>query len=327
MQTHVLNAFINDLNVAVHTILRTRTLNATERQAFATKLLSKAEALGLATKGPVVLLEELNAYINAKFGTTPSTVYVCGEGFTVKPFTVADLRAEGVAAYIKKIDDQLTEEMRDEPLSMDAFAELLCKLVIRADTSLVPVADHEQLRDELSAYVTAKLNPSNVTTVTIAGQTYAISPVVVDPSLTDPTLNKAVHISDFINKNIELRREAKDIFRPFLIRSIYSHLVGKAFLGHTTTYEAIANEFGLPNKGNQLGSTLSPLLSSIYHFCRNNQQPYLTAIVVRKSGEDKDLPGKGFWDLYNATEDRHERRLMTKDLQAKVFAYWGSLGQ
>lgn len=116
-------------------------------------------------------------------------------------------------------------------------------------------------------------------------------------------------------------------FRPFLIRQIYSYLVGKAFLGHTTTYENIANEFGLPNKGNQLGSTLSPLLSSIYHFCHEHQQPHLTVIVVRKSGEDKDLPGKGFWDLYDATEDRSERRIMTKNLQERVFAYWGSLGQ
>jgi hypothetical protein len=121
--------------------------------------------------------------------------------------------------------------------------------------------------------------------------------------------------------------QSRELFRPFLVRSIYSHLVGKAFLGHTTTYEAIANEFGLPNKGNQLGSTLSPLLADIYHFCRKNQQPHLTAIVVRKSGEDKDLPGKGFWDLYNAVDDRHERRIMTKDLQKQVFAYWGQLGQ
>jgi hypothetical protein len=131
---------------------------------------------------------------------------------------------------------------------------------------------------------------------------------------------------DVMRKQADLQ-ETKDMFRPFLIRSIYSYLVGKAFLGHTTTYENIANEFGLPNKGNQLGSTLSPLLSSIYHFCRAQGQPHLTVIVVRKSGEDKDLPGKGFWDLYDAVDDRAERRIMTKNLQRQVFLYWGSLGQ
>lgn len=120
--------------------------------------------------------------------------------------------------------------------------------------------------------------------------------------------------------------ESVHLFKPHLVKSIYMFLVGKAMVGHTTTYENIANEFGLPNKGNQLGSTLSPILSHIYHFCRSKGQPHLTAIVVRKSGEDKDLPGKGFWDLYNAVDDRNERRRMTRDLQAAVFNYWSALG-
>jgi hypothetical protein len=129
-----------------------------------------------------------------------------------------------------------------------------------------------------------------------------------------------------IRENLEAR------FRPFLIRQIYSYLIGKAFLGHTTTYEAIANEFGLPNKGNQLGSTLSPLLSSIYEFCEKTSQPPLTVIVVRKSGELKGLPGNGFWSLYNkhpviSVETNAARREYTQALQSEVFEYWGVLGQ
>lgn len=129
-----------------------------------------------------------------------------------------------------------------------------------------------------------------------------------------------------------IRTNLESQFRPFLIRQIYSYLVGKATLGHTTTYENIANEFGLPNKGNQLGSTLSPLLSSIYAFCKKHHQPLLTVIVVRKSGELKDLPGSGFWALYNdqpvlAVETIAERREYTRSLQKQVFEYWGNLGQ
>lgn len=169
--------------------------------------------------------------------------------------------------------------------------------------------------------------------VIIQGATYAISPAVVDPSQVDPKMQHAIHISDFIDMTIEERRKAKDeMFRHFLIRQIYNYLVGKAFLGHTTTYENIANEFGLPNKGNQLGSTLSPLLSSIYEFCVKHHQPLLTVIVVRKSGELKDLPGNGFWALYNkhpvlAVETIADRREYTRSLQQQVFEYWAGLGQ
>lgn len=118
-------------------------------------------------------------------------------------------------------------------------------------------------------------------------------------------------------------------FRPFLVRQIYAHLVNRAAQHQTTTYEAIANEFGLPNKGNQLGSTLSPLLSDIYRFCESHNQPHLTALVVRKSGALKGLPGNGFWHLYDdgiAVGDLLTKVNLTKELQAKVFEYWAMLG-
>lgn len=130
------------------------------------------------------------------------------------------------------------------------------------------------------------------------------------------------------------KQQTQDLFRPFLVQQIYSYLVGKALAGQTTTYEAIANEFNLPNKGNQLGRTLSPLLSSIYLFCERVQQPFLTVIVVRKSGELKGLPGEGFWSLYNgktspvlACTDIDDRRARVAALQEQVFEYWAYLGK
>lgn len=230
-----------------------------------------------------------------------------------------------LTAYIKQIDDQLTEELLAAgPVSESAFAKLLCKVVTGADTSMVPEADRKEMLDVLSVYVNEKLALPPVATMTMGGVKYAVTPELADTV-------KKVSNTDVMRKQAE-QQVSEDMFRHFLIRQIYNYLVGKAFLGHTTTYENIANEFGLPNKGNQLGSTLSPLLSSIYKFCETHHQPMLTVIVVRKSGEHKDLPGNGFWALYNkhpalAVETIEDRRRYTRSLQQQVFEYWSALGK
>ena len=234
-----------------------------------------------------------------------------------------------LTAYIKQIDDKLTEALNAAgPVSESEFAKLLCKVVTTADTSMVPEADRKEMLDVLSVYVNEKLALPPVTTMTMGGVKYAVTPELADTV-------KKVRNTDVMRKQAEqqqIRENLESQFRPFLIRQIYSYLVGKAFLGHTTTYENIANEFGLPNKGNQLGSTLSPLLSSIYKFCETHHQPMLTVIVVRKSGEHKDLPGNGFWALYNkhpalAVESIEDRRRYTRSLQQQVFEYWSALGK
>lgn len=122
------------------------------------------------------------------------------------------------------------------------------------------------------------------------------------------------------------------LFEQFIVRQIYQYLVEKAFQGETTTYSEIAIQFGLPASGNQLGAALSPILSKIFIFCANGGQPHLTSLVVRKSGEDKGLPGGGFWDLLRGHSDldvppqRPVRRQVTADLQNEVFSYWSKLG-
>lgn len=270
--------------------------------------------------GPV--LESMCTYIRMRFEEKSiSTIQILGFVLNVhsliSPSVPSFSRQESVDQRLVRLDKDLSAAMGGEPMPQDKFVGLLFNLASKVNPAFVSEKYEGELGARLGAFVSEKLNTPVHGTVSIGGQLYAVSPVLE---------NKPTPNIDAMRRSQEIN-QTRDMFRPYLIRSIYSYLVGKAFLGHTTTYENIANEFGLPNRGNQLGSTLSPLLASIYHFCRNNQQPHLTAIVVRKSGEDKDLPGKGFWDLYNAVDDRHERRVMTKNLQAEVFAYWGSLGQ
>ena len=72
-------------------------------------------------------------------------------------------------------------------------------------------------------------------------------------------------------------------------------IIEKAMQKQTTTYQEIAIKFGLPDSGNQMGVVLSPVLRDIFFWSTNNDMPPLTAIVVRKSGQDKGQPGEGFW--------------------------------
>jgi hypothetical protein len=107
---------------------------------------------------------------------------------------------------------------------------------------------------------------------------------------------------------------------------VYRFLVQKAQNGETTTYESIAKEFGFPDKGNQLGQTLSPILGGIWEWCSQRGQPQLTVIVVRKSGADEGMPGRGFWSMFGenfaASLDQEQKKAMTTILQRQVFDYY-----
>ena len=106
---------------------------------------------------------------------------------------------------------------------------------------------------------------------------------------------------------------------------VYRFLVMKAQKGETSTYEEIAKMFGLPVKGSQLGQALSPILGGIWEWCSQRGQPQLTAIVVRKSGADEGLPGRGFWSMFGngfETFDREKKTAMTTVLQRQVFDYY-----
>lgn len=111
-------------------------------------------------------------------------------------------------------------------------------------------------------------------------------------------------------------------------KAVKFFLEAKATLGLTTTYEEIAMALGLPNSGNAPGATLSPILGEIFHECEVERVPRLTSIVVRKSGQDKGLPGKGFWYLlqtHDATElDRAVKRELTAGFQRAVFDHYAA---
>ena len=113
------------------------------------------------------------------------------------------------------------------------------------------------------------------------------------------------------------------------IIAVHNFLVACAASGHTTNYEAVAVATGLPSSGNQLGSTLSPILGKIFRWCEANGMPPLTSIVVRKSGADAGLPGAGFWTLaYPARElNKVEKKMMTSVYQERVFTVYGALNQ
>lgn len=115
-------------------------------------------------------------------------------------------------------------------------------------------------------------------------------------------------------------------YQKSIAMEIYLFLVQIARQGETATYESIALRFGLPSSGNQLGSVLSPILGRIFHFCKTTGQPYLTSIVVRKSGPDRGYPGSGFWRLYSDEDFASGYvRSETPILQEEVFNYWQML--
>lgn len=114
---------------------------------------------------------------------------------------------------------------------------------------------------------------------------------------------------------------------------IFGILVSHAINRETTNYESLAAAVGrnLPTSGSQLGQVLSPILSNIFRWCEAHNLPYLTSIVVRKSGAQQGIPGAGFWELYYEDDAMREATLEQKreviaELHADVFQYY-SMGQ
>lgn len=118
--------------------------------------------------------------------------------------------------------------------------------------------------------------------------------------------------------------------KEHLINQICLFLIDKAQRKETTTYQTIAEQFGLPASGNSLSAAVSPLLGAIFEWCESVNIPPLTSIVVRKSGTRRGCPGKGFWVLYNAggdftvvdADDTKQVRDITGDLHQMVFEFF-----
>lgn len=121
-------------------------------------------------------------------------------------------------------------------------------------------------------------------------------------------------------------------------RLILAFLILKATYRQTVTYDDI-NEH-LEQRGMNwireptediAYQELTEYLTDIFHWCIARNQPHLTSLVVRKSGANKGIPGKGFWDLLESNDELYSRLLssgetkpvLTKFFQAKVFEYYG----
>jgi hypothetical protein len=80
-------------------------------------------------------------------------------------------------------------------------------------------------------------------------------------------------------------------------QEVFNFIKAIASLGKTVTYQEIAQACNLPAVGNNMSAKISPILANIFLFCQLHELPYLTSIVVRKSGNEAGLPGIGFWKL------------------------------
>lgn len=107
---------------------------------------------------------------------------------------------------------------------------------------------------------------------------------------------------------------------------IFAFLMKKALLRETATYEEIALKFELPSTGNGLGASLSPKLGHILTWCQQHGLPPISVLVVRKSGAQMGLPGRGFWSMVGLEDlDDNAKRIVTAKLQAEVFKCFGDL--
>lgn len=120
-------------------------------------------------------------------------------------------------------------------------------------------------------------------------------------------------------------------------RLVLAFLILKATYRQTTTYEDI-NEH-LEQRGMNwmrepaditAHRELTRYLTEIFHWCRTHNHPHLTALVVRKSGADQGIPGKGFWELLKPADplqhvdlsDYKTKATMARLFQNHVFDYY-----
>lgn len=122
--------------------------------------------------------------------------------------------------------------------------------------------------------------------------------------------------------------ESPDIGEAFvnpmhIRREVFFFLVKKAFKRETTTYQELATEFDLPTTGNQLGSSLAPILRDLVIWCQERKIPPISALVVRKSGGDAGLPGSGFWPMVGLEGlNRYHKQNHTKQFHKELFHYF-----
>jgi hypothetical protein len=106
-------------------------------------------------------------------------------------------------------------------------------------------------------------------------------------------------------------------------QQVMAYLIQCAIERRTTTYEELAQHFRMPTTWPRLSQTLSPILYRVFDWCEQKRLPKLTVLVVRKSGADMALPGRGFWAVSGMPQiGRIEKVLLTEMWTTDVFSYF-----
>jgi hypothetical protein len=112
--------------------------------------------------------------------------------------------------------------------------------------------------------------------------------------------------------------------------SVTRMLIRLAMQRRTIYYSDLAVRLGhnVPNMA--LGKVLGPSLMKVNQWCWERNQPWLSALVVRSSGNHEGLPGEGFFNemqelgAYTPEVDTHKaRRAWAEPYIENVWDYWG----
>ncbi|MBN22707.1 MAG: hypothetical protein CL678_15590 [Bdellovibrionaceae bacterium] len=120
---------------------------------------------------------------------------------------------------------------------------------------------------------------------------------------------------------------------------VFAVLAACAAEGRTITYGQLAVQIGLPPKGNNMGMQIGTILRDVFMFCVERDMPYMTSLVVYKSGGDRGIPGGWFWQLVDETlpeentggvkvytnATREQKRSVLPGMQENVYKYFAPL--
>jgi len=107
-------------------------------------------------------------------------------------------------------------------------------------------------------------------------------------------------------------------------------LIRTAMQRKTIYYSDLAERLGYNVPNMALGKVLGPGMGKVNEWCWERGMPWLTALVVRSSGNHNGLPGEGFFaemielGAYRPEIDNHkERREWAEPYIEGVWEYWG----
>ena len=119
--------------------------------------------------------------------------------------------------------------------------------------------------------------------------------VVVETEVSD---NVTVDANKPVANNSKGNVLKVDIDINVLLINMFHQMVRAAEARKTLTYEMITRENGFHLDGIEYGHFYSPLMERIAVFCQQRGLPPLIALVVRKSGAERGIPGNVFWKKF-----------------------------